>query len=202
MEEPQEDITPEHNLDDLAAESPLHIPQIGQKISPHSIFPEHKKKSSRQKMLPLILLIILGIIVVASIVYVLKGSSLFSQKITSSPKPTPGSLVSTPIPTPSATPRLIDRSGVKLRILNGSGKTGLAASLSGKLKELGYKIEKTGNASNSAFEKTLIRVKVASNSATLYDLLVKDLSYQFQATSGENLKASDTVDSEIILGLK
>lgn len=191
----------EHDLDDLAQEKPLHIPQLGQKLSPHSIFPEHKKKTSRLRMLPLILLIALGLAVTASIFFLLKGGRLNSNNFTPTPKPKEGSLISTPSPMPTPTPISLDRSRVKLRVLNGSGKTGLAATVSSKLQGLGYTIEKTGNASNSAFERTLVRIKQASSSA-LYNLLVKDLSYQFQATSGENLKNSDTVDSEIILGLR
>ena len=106
--------------------------------------------------------------------------------------------VITPEPTP--TPPSIDRSKVKIRILNGTSTSGLAASAAASLKELGYSVSRTGNATNSAFLRTIIRTKTAG--ADLAQALIHDLASKFDATSEATLKDSDSDDAEIILGTK
>lgn len=101
--------------------------------------------------------------------------------------------IETPIPTPT-----VDRSEYTVRILNGTKTSGLAASASAKLKELGFQVEKTGNATNSAFLKTVVRVK--EGESNLLSILLKDLMPDFTAEEGPVLKQSDTSDAEVILG--
>lgn len=61
---------------------------------------------------------------------------------------------------PSAVPsQAFDRSKWKLEVLNGSGVSGLAKRISGKLAGLGYSVVKTGNADSDGYEKTEIAVK-------------------------------------------
>lgn len=122
-----------------------------------------------------------------------KGNSIPESTFTETEvNPTPE-----PSPTPSATPAF-DRSKYTLRVLNGTETSGLAASVSAKLKGLGYKIEKTGNASNSAQTK----VSVKPSLSELLSTLIKDLSSDFKAVEGQTLKTNDSADGEIILGPK
>jgi hypothetical protein len=103
-------------------------------------------------------------------------------------------------PTPEPTPEAVDRSKFKIRVLNGTTKTGLAASVSAKLKDLGYQTDKVGNATNSAFQTTLVRVKQSSTG--LLDQLIRDVAPDFSAASSTELKDSDSADGEVILGTK
>ena len=142
--------------------------------------------------------LVLGIIALVGLgtfFYSLRAGSKDS-KVSSSPTPLPV-VQSTPTPQPSPS---FDRTEYTLRVLNGTSTQGLAASTSAKLKELGYKIEKTANATNSAFEKTVVRVK--SEQDIFLETLLKDLMPDYNGEKGPELKDSDTSDGEIILGVE
>lgn len=144
---------------------------------------------------------LVALITVAVIVFLLKNQYIPfvgspSKVVISSPSPTPSP---TPVPTPTPIPD-IDRSQFKIRVLNGTTTSGLAASVADKLKALGFKIDKVGNNSNQSVAQTTIRVK--PNNASLSAQLVRDLTGQFEATIGADLKASDSGDGEVVIGAK
>lgn len=166
---------------------------------PNNFFSQHSQNQpvKRANKFHLLVLVIIGIAVIGFTVYILKGG--FGEiSLTSQPSPSP-SPVETPVATPTPTPEP-DRAQYKVRILNGSGKTGLAKTVADKLKELGYQIEKTGNATNSAFTQTIVRVKSADESAIAQ--VVKDLAPEFDAAGNTSLKSDDAANIEIILGAK
>ena len=166
---------------------------------PNNFFSQHNQPQppKRASKFHLLILVIIGIVVIGFTVYILKGG--FGElSLTAKPSPSP-SPVESPSPTPTPTPEP-NRSQYKLRVLNGSGKTGLAASVSAKLKDLGYQTEKTGNATNSAFTQTIVRVKPALES--FIPQIVKDLAPDFDAAGNTSLKDTDAVDIEIILGAR
>lgn len=144
----------------------------------------------------LLVLFLIGIGVVGATVYLLKGQ--FPSSFSESPTPSP-SIISSPSPSPSPSPEL-NRNSYKVRVLNGTSKTGFAKQIMDKLKSLGYLSEKTGNATNSAFERTIVRVKEKQSSVS--SQVVKDLSPDLDAEAQENLKANDPADIEVILGAK
>jgi len=140
------------------------------------------------------------VITIIVVLAILAGGGFFLKtridKITATPSPTP--FVEAPVesaPTPEPTPEF-DRSKYTLRILNGTKTAGLAASVSAKLKDLGYSVAKTGNASTSA--ETTIKVK--EDATGLFEQLAQDLSADFKAVAGDALKDSDDVDAEVTLG--
>lgn len=141
-------------------------------------------------------------LLVGVVILLLVGTSVFllRNKFTSQTqeeiKPPVVEIIS-PSPSPKEE---FDRSEFIVRVLNGTKKSGLAASVSAKLKELGYKTEKTGNATSSAFTRTEIRVKEAADK--LLEQLIKDLMPDFESIAGTPLKSSDGVDAEVILGVK
>ncbi len=193
--------SPVDTMDDLAREQ-LHIPNLH---SPKPTLNFHyrergsqvEKKSSKR----ILILGLIGLGVIAAIVYLLKNQPSGSKTPSSSPSITRAVITTTPAPTPVPGLSKEDRAKFTVRVLNGTTKTGLAASVSAQLKELGYKTGKTGNATNSAFTKTLVRVKASAQA--LADQLVADLAGQFDAASSSAaLKDSDTVDAEIILGTR
>lgn len=166
---------------------------------PTNFFSQHQQERpvKRANKFHLLILVIIGIAVIGFTIYILKGG--FGEiSFTTTPSPSPSPVESpSPIPTPSPEP---DRAKFKVRILNGSGKTGLAKTVSDKLKGLGYQIDKTGNATNSAFLQTVVRTK--SSAESFIPQIVKDLSPEFDAAGNTSLKDSDTVDIEVILGAK
>ena len=166
---------------------------------PNNFFSQHNQPQApkRASKFHLLILVIIGIVVIGFTVYILKGGfGDLSLTTKSSPSPSP---VENPSSTPTPTPKP-DRAQYKLRVLNGSGKTGLAASVSAKLKDLGYQTDKTGNATNSAFAQTIVRVK--SSLESFIPQIVKDLAPDFDAAGNSSLKDSDTVDIEVILGAR
>lgn len=145
--------------------------------------------------LHLLILVLIGLAVIGGTVYLLK--SQFETK----PQPTPTPNVAESSPTPMPTPTPIARSEYKVRVLNGTETSGLAKSVSEKLTGLGYQIERTGNATNSAFESTVIRAK--SGKIEVIDQLVSDLAGDYTAASSPaSLRDNDGADAEIIIGGK
>lgn len=141
-------------------------------------------------ILSLIVLIVIGVVAFFLRDKLIKPSEQF--------QPSPSPIVQEfPSPSPSSE---LDRSKYTLRVLNGTKTAGLAASVSAKLKELGYNIDKTGNSSGSALPRTLVKVKAAVSE--LLEQLIKDLSPDYDASASAELKDSDTVDGEITIGAK
>jgi len=144
-----------------------------------------------------VLLLVLGLIVLLAI-----GATgyLLRNKFTKAePSPTPTPELQAPAAEPSPTPSF-DRSKFTIRVLNGTSTSGLAGSESAKLKDLGYKIGKTGNATSSSTPRTLVKVKASASG--LLDALIKDLKPDYDASDGGALKDSDDVDGEVVLGSK
>lgn len=164
-------------------------------VKSSQIYVGHPRSRSGKKI-PSLLGIGIIILVIAISLFIFRGSG---EKVEPSPTPLPLSETEpTPPPSPEAS---FDRSDYKVRVLNGTTTSGLAASTSAKIKDLGYKIEKTANATNSAFLKTVLRVK--PDLKDLLENLIKDLSVlKFEGEKGPDLKDSDTSDGEIILGVE
>lgn len=144
----------------------------------------------------------LGVLLVAAgLVYMYRdsiGEQLQSYGVaTASPSPSPVAEAS-PSPTPSPEPE-IAREDYKVRVLNGTLQSGYAGKLADMLKEKGWQIDKTGNATNSATPTSYIRSKPASVGAI--NALIKDLSGEIQAASSSSaLKSTDTADLEVVIG--
>ena len=166
-----------------------HQPINNQFSSSHM---DQKKSNGVSKILVIIVgLIVLVLIGVSG--FLLRGQ--FSQ-LTAQPSPSPiAETISEPSPSPSPE---FDRSKYSIRVLNGTKSSGLAASVSAKLKELGYTADKTGNATSSAVARTTVRVKEQMDE--LLEQLIKDLAPDYDASAGASLKETDTVDAEVIIG--
>jgi hypothetical protein len=170
--------------------NPSHLPSTGVYAS---------KKGGGGNRMHLLILVGLGLLVIGATIYLLKGGDVSSLRATATPAPAPTTAA---VATPASTQSTLNRSSIKIRVLNGTTKSGLAGSVAEKLKGLGYQIDKTANATNSAFTQTVVRVKEGSQAATLQETLSKDLSPDYSVSSATSLKEADTVDAEIILGSK
>lgn len=118
-------------------------------------------------------------------------------RLTPTPTPTP-TLAPTPTPTPTPVPA--DRKQYKLEVLNGTTKTGAAAALAGKLKDLGWQIAGTGNNPTRGIAQTIIKTKPTFEPAVA--TLISDLSGQYEATVSGTLKSTEKFDAEIVIGNK
>lgn len=224
LSEPATFGKPEHNLEDLAKETPNdekykggfgsyaklggdkpmehhsipHVSSLSSSQVPNSgVYSSKSNQNAKGSKIHVFILLGIGLVIIIATVYLLKNNFTFPSSVTTStPAPT-AAVEPTPLPTPTPTP--IDRSKFKIRILNGTPVSGLAATEAAKLKGLGYQIDKTGNATNSAFTKTQIRSKPGLD--ILIQQLIKDLSPDYSGSSSSSaLKVNDTVDGEVILG--
>ncbi len=187
----------EEDFDDLA-----NIPHVSS-MNDRSTVPyptlNRNPEGGKTKKFHLLILVLIGIVIVGSTVYFLKNSfnSPLGGILKEKPSPTP---VVTPTPTPSPTPTPVDRATFKISVLNGTSKTGLAASVSAKLKNLRYQTTKVGNATNSSFERTVVRVKPSL--LHLAEQLIKDLMPEFDGLSDSTLDLSGSDDGVVILGAR
>lgn len=136
------------------------------------------------------------------ILAVFAGVVVFKDKILAKLTPAATKEVST-TPTPTLTPTLIptpslDRSQYKIRVLNGTKKTGAAGVLGDELKGLGWEILSVGNAVKQSESQTLVRVKPDLDKVA--ETLISDLAEDYQATVSSNLKTSDKADAEVVIG--
>lgn len=166
--------------------------------SSNPIYQEPKTKSAKWLWI-LVILIIIGGLVFAYV----RGIGPFANinnLVKSSPSPTPEIIESTPIPEASPSP-LIDKTSVKVRVVNGSGVTGKAATVKAFLESAGWKVTSIGNAENSDFAQTEVSVKDTFKS--FEDAIISDLSGKYSATAGSKvLEASDSADIEVTVGEK
>lgn len=170
---------------------------------PNNFFSQHQPQpAKRANKFHLLVLIIIGIVVIGFTVYILKGGFGGINLGTSQPSPSP-SVIATPEPTPTPTPEPeVNRGDFTVRVLNGTSTSGLAKTVSDKLKEAGFKTTAPGNAAERDVEQTEIRVKEGTESAALFERIKLDLAPDYDAKQGENLDEDSKNDAEIILGSK
>lgn len=115
------------------------------------------------------------------------------------PTATPIPASPTPIP-PTATPTpAIERTEVRVQILNGSGIVGKASDVKEFLREQGYEEILTGNASAFDYETTVIQTK--ADDEALRDLVSKDITSELEGQPEfEVLEEDSAADVVIIVG--
>ncbi|MDO8487088.1 MAG: LytR C-terminal domain-containing protein [Candidatus Curtissbacteria bacterium] len=123
-----------------------------------------------------------------------KGSTLVEES------PAPESVVASPMPEATSGAN-IDKAAVRIRILNGSGKAGVASAAKDYIEGKGYKVTSLGNADNYDFAQTVVKIK--DSLSNIKNVLVSDLSDKYSVTvSSIPLEASDSADVEVTLGAK
>lgn len=106
----------------------------------------------------------------------------------------------TPTEAPEATPTPeLDRSELKVQVLNGRGVAGAAGKAQELLEGLGYEDVATGNADNYDYEKTEISIK--EDKEAYLEMLTDDLSDDYTLAAEPNILDEDSdYDSIIIIG--
>ncbi|MBI2599161.1 LytR C-terminal domain-containing protein, partial [Candidatus Curtissbacteria bacterium] len=105
-------------------------------------------------------------------------------------------------PSPEVTPATsVDKTSVKIRILNGSGQAGVASAAKDFIEGKGWEVASLGNAANFDFAQTVIKLKESALGAK--DALVADLADKYSVVvSSESLEATDSADVEVTIGAK
>lgn len=172
---------------------------------PNNFFSNHPgQPPKRANKFHLLVLVVIGIAVIGFTVYVLKGGvGGINLGTSTEASPSPSSATATPEATPTPTPQPeVERGNFTVRVLNGTSTSGLAKTVSDKLKEAGYKTAAPGNAEDSDVAQTEVRLKEGTQSAALFERLKLDLAPDYEAIKGENLDSKSKNDAEVIVGAK
>ena len=113
------------------------------------------------------------------------------------PTPSPKSGKISPTPTPTKQSATLDRSKLKVAVLNGSGIAGAAKNISSYLSGLGYDVTTVGNA--KTFDYTNLTIVITKAKSPYLTLLKKDLA---QKSASISATVDDTIntDAEVIIG--
>lgn len=172
-------------------------------VSGSPIYQESQEKNAKWLWL-LIFLIIIGALVFAFFrgIGPFAAISPFAKQASPTPEVSPFADAS-PITEASPSPDTssLKRSEVTVKVLNGSGTTGKAATVKDFLEGLGWKVGSIGNADNSDYATT--EVQFNDSSLKYKDLIINDLSDKYSASeSKESLDASSSADIVVIVGTK
>lgn len=146
-------------------------------------------------------LLIIGVVL---LLLALLGGGFFFYKnmnsgevVSATPTESPFAMATTAAtPLPSVPPASkIDRASWDLEVLNGTGKSGLAATVKAKLEDMGYTVSKVGNAPDATVTKILVNKKMAADQ----DALLADLKSEFNVDTAGVLSDS-SASARIILG--
>lgn len=163
------------------------------------IYQESTEKNAKWLWL-LIILIIVGALIFAFVRGVGPFSG-FKSEGEPSRSPTPLAQESPSSFSESSPAASVDKSQPAIRVLNGSGKTGVASVVRDFLEGRGWKVSVLGNAAGFDFERTVLRFKEGAKK--FEEVLIKDLADNYSVTvSREILEATDSADIEVTVGAK
>ncbi|MEI6326708.1 MAG: LytR C-terminal domain-containing protein [Candidatus Roizmanbacteria bacterium] len=149
------------------------------------------------------LFLIIFVVVFSGLYFLLQGRTgtgvtLPSFLATASPTTVPTIEPTKTPPTPTPTVE-VKRSEIKVRILNGTGVRGQAAGISKLLSKKGYTSVTLGNAAN--YNYTVSEININTDKMNLLKgTVVEDVKDSVAKPKIGELKSTDTVDVEIILG--
>ena len=99
--------------------------------------------------------------------------------------------------TPAATASSIDKSSIKLKVLNGNGIKGDAASVTTQLKNAGFTVSSTTNAKSFSYATSIIYYKTGKDQEAA---LVKESITGRSITLEQNDSATGTMDIVVVVG--
>ena len=174
----------------------------------HQISSEQLKVKATQKNSFNLPLFILVIVIIAGISSFIAYKVLTINKNNSTAEKLPSEERNTELPKPTAIPTLtmvvdpgidLDKTKIKIQVLNGSGGTGVAAKAKTILVEKGYTDVETGNAESSDYKNITINIKDSMKKYA--DLLISDLKADYSVNPKVGvLNESSQFDTQIIIG--
>lgn len=114
------------------------------------------------------------------------------------PEPTDSEDEPTPTAAEDSDDEDLDKADASVQILNGSGISGAASSMSAILKSAGWSDISTGNADSFEFED--VSISVTSEASGLLSMLEEDLSDDYTIGDTDTDLSSDTYDAVITIG--
>lgn len=187
--------------DNVPAEKPVEVqpqnPMVENNPIPSNLSLQEKTQGSGigKKIVWLVILAAVLLFVAGGIYTYVKSMRSLNAP---TPTPTPSETESTPSPTASPSAQL-NRSDLKLQVLNGTSVVGLAAKAKTYLTGVGYKDITVGNADQSDLTETTIAIKDSKKG--YLDLLTKDLNPKYPlAASPKSLDPSSPYDAVVTLG--
>lgn len=200
VKENEEEETKEEPKETPAKRSVILPPEVDEKSSPKTSFTEESQDSKDSKV-NTFWVILLALFIIASLV---GGGVLVFRAGVEKGKLEVGGGQPTSSPTGAATPTAapeVKREELKIQVLNGTGKAGVAASAKEYLEGLGYKDVGVGNASSSDFTETEISIK--DTKKDYLETLKSDLSKKYAVSAeAETLSSSSEFDTTVTIGSK
>src|SRR5258708_199334 len=146
----------------------------------------------------LVILILFLVVIGAVTFFVFKSSRGVSSE--ASPTPTATDMANVATPTATATAAPVDKTQLKIQVLNGTGIAGEAGLLSDALKALGYTNVTSGNASTQNATSTQVTFASTVSSDVVAEITnkLKDL-YTNVTTGNSTLSGSDI---QIVTGVR
>ncbi len=189
-EEPQE----ETKLEEVAANSKGAVESLFVKSEP-GVNPEITVVGKRGASLGVWVGAMVGVALAigVSLVLLVRGPStlpFFGAK----PTPTP-----TPTIEPTPPPLSVNKSDIKVSVLNGGGTPGAGGKMKAFLEEKGYTVVKVGNADDYSYEQTEILIK--SGKEEYQAMLTDDLKADYNlGTSSATVSEDAEYDAQVIVG--
>lgn len=161
--------------------------------------PEEEPSEEKDSKISLIWVVVLALFIIASLV---GGGILVFRAGVEKGKLEAGGVSQTAIPTPtpvSSPASEVKRENLKIQVLNGTGKAGVAAAAKEYLEGVGYKNVEIGNADTSDFTETEISIK---NSKKDYlEILKSDLSKKYTISETiKTLSEGSEFDTTVTIG--
>jgi len=148
-----------------------------------------------RKKIPVVAIIVIILVLIG-------GYFVFGRKGKEEKEEKTDIITEAPTSTPTQAPE-VERSDIKIQVLNGSGKEGAAGDFASILEDLGYEDPETDNADNYDYEDITIQVKDTDEGEAIYDLLKEDLEDEdYIVNDLETLDEDSEFDVVIIVGLK
>ncbi len=147
-----------------------------------------------------LIILILFLVVIGGVTFFVFKSSKSSSDLgdASTPVATSELTVNSPVPSPTATPA--DKTSFKVQVLNGTGISGEASLLVGKLKDWGYTNASSGNATDQSATTTIVTFTSKVPQSTIDDLVAK-LKGVYKSVTSSTQTLSDS-DIRIVTGLR
>jgi uncharacterized protein YaiE (UPF0345 family) len=166
-------------------------------------FPPQSQPAPKKGFLKWIIIAILGLLLIGGAAFfVLQGGDDASTPL-KTPTVQGIDFVQTPSPTvaPAVTPEPVNKEGISVELLNGTGIGGEAGYLETQLKSLGYTDIKTGNASGAVVSVTTITFNT-SVSETVVSEITKKLEDIYKQVETKTSSNTGSYDVKIIVGLR
>ena len=182
-------------VDDMKQSDPVASPSDDagsiEAADPKEMMTLPPKKKSKKK--PLFVIAVLIALLLTGFFFKSKIKSLLNGEVIKSNQP-----AASQIPKPSPTPNPLVRSDWSFEVLNGSGATGFAKNIAGKLQALGYQVVKIGNADRNDYQKTEVLIK--KNLLDKIDFVIADLKDTIKIASIAGELKEGTASARIIIG--